>query len=410
MKLNNRLLALLLFGSFSILTQGQIQTYAYERMIGELESGWYFVNLPEDIYSNLNNDFSDIRILGTTKNHDTIEAAYAIREQAPRRSSINIAFTEFNRVQKKNKQLISFKLGEIHLINAIALQFNKQNFNVEVGLEGSFDGKNWFQIIDSYRLVSISNHYVSYKHTTLNLTSPSNYKYYRVNFLQINGLEITKAKISYTDSEPGKYITYGSSFNTTTDNNRQETQVEIKLQNNVPLNRLDLAIESNFDYYRPYTLFALLDSFKIDNKWEKRFRTVSTGVLSSLESPGIEFDKVFTNQLQVVIQNNDNTPLDVTGVETWGFEHKLFFRVLETGKFKLIYGDKEAEKPNYDIAFFTPHDTVFAPLLLGAEIYTGLNNGKGIAEEGIKKVWLWLVMGIIVVVLVAFTIKMIKNS
>ena len=64
-------------------------------------------------------------------------------------------------------------------INEILLDFNEQNFNWNISLEGSQEQSEWFTILDTYRILSISNEQTTYSFTKL-VFPLSKYRYYRL--------------------------------------------------------------------------------------------------------------------------------------------------------------------------------------------------------------------------------------
>jgi hypothetical protein len=57
--------------------------------------------------------------------------------------------------------------------------------------------------------------------------------------------------------------------------------------------------------------------------------------------------------LQIQLANGDNPPLQIDSVQAWQL-NQFLITYLEAGKsFQLLFGDKQAREPDYDLKFFT---------------------------------------------------------
>ena len=101
-------------------------------------------------------------------------------------------------------------------------------------------------------------------------------------------------------------------------------------------------------------------------------------------------------------------------MELKGYVNQLFTRVAPTDKnltYFLMYGNERLQKPNYDIVRFEntiPTDIVSLELDAEQEIpQKEVEKVKPLFENSL---WLWGLMGIIIVVLTFFTFKMMKKQ
>lgn len=67
---------------------------------------------------------------------------------------------------------------------------------------------------------------------------------------------------------------------------------------------------------------------------------------------GFSTDNTLAKKLRITIENNNNQPLDIQGVEVKNAIYFLIARFTEKGNYSLFYGNKKAEKPQYDIENF----------------------------------------------------------
>ncbi|MBV1922793.1 MAG: DUF3999 domain-containing protein, partial [Flavobacteriaceae bacterium] len=90
--------------------------------------------------------------------------------------------------------------------------------------------------------------------------------------------------------------------------------------------------------------------------------------------------------------------------------HELVARFSEPAKYFLTYGNKNATSPNYDVGRFS--DKIpgnLKPLKLLEQ--KSIKQEDEIKKEALftNKLWLWIIMGLIILVLGGYSIKMLKK-
>ena len=113
----------------------------------------------------------------------------------------------------------------------------------------------------------------------------------------------------------------------------------------------------------------------------------------------------------MLISNNDNQALKIQGIEIRGYEHELIFRIDEDARYFLFYGCTDATRPSYDIEqFVNKIPTQITLLNVGEEQL--LNNKTTTKKDPLFKsmIWLWGVMGLIILVIGWFSIKMLIQN
>ena len=68
------------------------------------------------------------------------------------------------------------------------------------------------------------------------------------------------------------------------------------------------------------------------------------------ETLKISFPEQRESEYRIVIHNEDNPPLEVTGVTARGSVYRAIFLAAENETYRLGYGSEEAESPRYDAA------------------------------------------------------------
>src|SRR5690606_18334448 len=133
---------LLLACSFSY---GQMEEYHFKREIKGISDQWHKIVLPTDIFEKTTQRLADIRVFGTTKTKDTIEAPYLLQVATEKTSSKEIQFKNLNTSHNDKGYYFTFEISTEEPINQIKLDFGRENFDWQITLEGSQDQNEWFK-------------------------------------------------------------------------------------------------------------------------------------------------------------------------------------------------------------------------------------------------------------------------
>lgn len=401
---------LLLFLILSTYVSAQMGDYSHKREIKNVTEQWHQISLPNSIYEKTKKSLEDLRIYGITEN-DTIEAPYRLNIKTSKSKIDVVDFELLNQTFTKDQYLYTFKLPNKRPINEIFLNFDSANFDYQITLEGSQDQVSWVSIKDKYRILSIENASTDYKFTTLKFPSAS-FLYYRIIVPTENDPVFTDAKIYENNSIPADYANYEpKKWRVEEDTQNKQTIVTIDLERALPISYLKIKVKNKVDYLRPTTISYVLDSLYTEKGWRYNYRNLATSVLSSLDANEFTFFTEKAKKIRVTINNQDNAPIAIEGFIIKGFKHELMARFDEPATYYLVYGNKNALEPRYDIntmANVVPETA--AKLSLGKELTIA-----GVVEEQTKplfedKKWLWGVMILIIGVIVWFTVGMIKKA
>lgn len=407
MKITISLLITLLFTGFIF---GQMKEYSYKSELQNVSDIWHTIELPNSIFGKLKNDLSDIRIFGITKDNDTIEAPYLLETKAETIHSNQIPFKIINTSHSNKSYFYTFlNIDEIS-INQIKLDFNVPNFDWKVTLEGSNNQTEWFTILDEYRVLSIKNKQTDYQFTTLNFPE-SIYKYFRIKIKSKQEPKLNTASLKAKNIEKAVFNNFKlESFQTKNNKVSNETVLDITLKEKVPVCYLQLNIEENFDYYRPISISYLVDSIKTEVGYRHNYRPLFNGTLSSLEKNKFRIPSTILQKLKVKITNHDNEPLSFSNPSVKGYQHQIIARFTTPAIYYLCYGNKTARIPKYDLSHF--EDQIpenIKSLQVKKEQIIQKENPTIPSPLFENKAWLWAVMGVIMLVLGVFSLKMIKK-
>lgn len=413
------------------------QNFLYKREIKGVKTSkqteWYKINLPIEVIEKTNTDFSDIRIFGVSDS-DTLETPFLTRKIMQTSENEEVNFKIINSSKKDNAYFFTLEKDNTSTeesINLIKLNFENTNFDWRVKLEASQNQNEWFEILNDYRIVSIQNEFTNYNFTRL-IFSNSKYKYYRIkitdksenqsvsdsfknNEPKLNSANVFLQKTTAGNFEDIKII----SQNVEVDKDKKQTIIDIQLAHFIPIDFISLEIKNDFDYYRNIQFRYLLDSTKTEKGMIYNFVTLHTATLSSLEKQN-KISSFFinsttkSNHYQILIDNQDNQPLDIGKIEIKSYVNQLFTRVSPTDKkttYLLMYGNQNLQKPNYDIVRFEstiPSDLISLELDSEQKIpQKEVEPTKPLFENSL---WLWGLMIAIILVLTVFTFKMMKKQ
>lgn len=391
--------------------QGQMQQYTYYRVLKDVSEQWSSIVLPDDIFSKVAPDFSDIRIFGITPGGDTIESPYLLQVMKEKLSDKVVPLRVLNVTGNEKGFYFTFEVLSDEPVNQIKTGFKQQNFDWRVALEGSQDQREWFTLIDRYRILSIKNEWADFRFTTLTFPD-AKYRYYRLFVDATTRPDLTVAETGKHEITGGLWNDYAiKKWEMKTDRQSKQSEIDMELSLPVPVDHIKIKVSDTFDYYRPVTIQYLADSIKTESGWNYRYRTLASGVLNSLDTSGFKFNTVVAGKLKIIISNNDNHPLHISALHVKGYVHRMIVRFAQDATYYLVYGNKNAPAPNYDLNYFadkipdSPNQ-----LYLGDEQSREKDRGIEKAPLFTDKKWLWAVIIIAVLLLGWFSIKMIRNG
>ncbi|MEA1786007.1 DUF3999 family protein [Arenibacter sp. GZD96] len=400
---------LLLF--MSAFAYGQIGQYNFKRELKGVSEQWHTLILPDEVFGKITDAGTDLRIFGITTDKDTIETPYFLRVASENVVQKEVAFSTLNTSHNTQGYYVTFEIPTSEAINQIALDFNQPNFDWQIKLEGSQNQKDWFTVLENYRILSIKNEITDFQFTTLAFQN-SKYRFFRLRIESNQKPVLTAARIARHDVTDGTFRTFAHrKLKVTNNRETKQTEIDVELQIPVPLSRIKINVKDSFDYYRSTTLKYLTDSIKTEQGWRYNYKTLASGTLNSLDENEFKCNSTTLQRLKIVIQNQDNQPLTIDDVVLKGYVHEVVARFTEQGTYFLTYGNKNAAKPQYDIARFRDNvpDSVKV-LTLGSELKIEKGNGQKTAPLFENKLWLWAIMGILIIVLGGFSIKMMRKE
>jgi len=389
----------------------KFENYQYQREISDIHDSWHTIILPADIFPRLKSDLSDLRIISTTPEGSIQEAPYLLNTLSDKTIQEEREFSIIDFSRNAAGYYYFFEIPDKKAINLIQLNFARQNFDRKITLEGSQNQTQWFTLLRDYRILSIQSEHAQYSVTDLKFPS-AKFHYLRLTIPGADDLNLLSAKITEDKKKEGRYrLCPLRDFRINHSEKGNVSTIHIRLERVSPVCRVKLRILDQIDFIRPFSLEYLSDSARSSSGWTYLYRPVTSGNLSSFEENVIEFENVMTSGLKIIIENHDNTPLEIDSVMVWGNVQQLTARFSTPGNYFLIYGNASAGKPRYDISKF--QDKIPANV---TEIFLGQEEPfSGFKASEVKplfqnKFWLWIIMILIIGILGGFSFKMLRKK
>lgn len=403
--MNKNLLIILFFTIQLSVCFGQSSDFAYKRKLAPVQKEeWYAITLPVDVFKKLQPGYPDVRLY-QFNGKDTTEIPYLIKVKNDEVSEGVISLPVLNKSTKDKSLYLTFQLNRDLSVNYLDLNFEEKNFNGHVRLEGSNDQKEWFELVNSQRILSIQNQDIDFKASTLNFPL-TNYKFLRTSISSDKKLTFEDATFRTKEVKVGSFTEIKSSQSITQDKKSKQTIAEINLNEFQPISRLSVKVNQSGDYYRSFALESLRDSIQSPNKkWQYNYEPVFNGYLTSIEPNNFEFNVISAKKLKLTIYNADNSPLKIEGISASGPQVQLIAK-LSTGDNYLFYGNSRAYAPSYDLVHFEdqiPDSLTSVSLDKEEKLIPEKAKVSPLLEN---KLWLWIAMGAIIALLGFATIRM----
>lgn len=380
--------------------------FNYRRKINGIEKNdWHGLTIPSEVYSKINRDLSDLRLYAFA-GKDTTEIPYLLKIMSEETREDVFQLPVINQSKKDGALYLTFELEKNQRVNSIDLSFEQANFFAFVKLEGSNDMKDWFDIIENQRLLSIKNENANFKVQSVSFPT-SQYKYIRAAVTSDTKLKLQDASLRNTQTISGSYIDAPLKFSVREEKKQKQTVVDVKLQNYVPVSHFEIEAKNENDYYRFFTIEYVSDSTNTPKGWIKNYQTLYSGYLTSYTPNKFNVTYDLAQEIRITINNFDNAPVSVEAIKISGPEVKLVSKI-NPGEVFLYYGNKNASRPSYDLAYFqekVPADLKSVTAGNEENVTEPVEQTSPLFEN---QIWLWSIMIVVIGLLGFFTLRMMK--
>ena len=329
---------------------GYAQTYSGKASLSKIEKDdFYSIVLTPEITSKLQENNADIRIMDSK----SVEVPYIYEnETAVYRSN---AFIEYPIVAKKiipnsYTSLIIENVAK-KAINNICVEIRNSDAVKLSEILGSDDQKEWFGIKSTY---VFQNDYSENSTTNYHVIGfpLSNYRYFKIQFSDSNQAPLNIVRAGYFDSkvEQGKFLQIPSPTIFQKDSTDHISYLKLLFKDANRIDRLEFVINGP-RYYVRHAELALLVA---DKHHQKHFENIVSFELKSNSPHAIDLPVALQNkEFYLLIKNNNNPSLKITSVKVFQLTQYLKAYLNKGQAYSLVFGNKNAQMPVYDLQYFT---------------------------------------------------------
>lgn len=237
------------------------------------------------------------------------------------------------------------------------------------------------------------------------------------NDLRIYGISVTDTiEVPYMIADTVVATQTITHFAVKNDKASKHTIIDVKLPEILLLGKVAIHPTTTYDYYRSV---KILQNETTDDTY---LSNVAKGVLNSKGNNTYTFSSQLFRHLQIDIDNQDNTPLAIDKITLFPITYKLTARFPDTAhQYFLVYGKANDIAPQYDITHFVKHipkqlpsihynETVEyvknQPITTTTSVTKSPTNGTFVSAKPL----LWAIMGIVVLLIFVFSVKMMRNK
>lgn len=398
-RMKNKLLVTLVLMAIGISGFAQ-QSFKYRAVLPKPQnSDFHVIGLSPQLLARANADLSDIRI--TAPGGKMVP--YIFGNQLPSKGPQQ--FVPFKRIITPESDTATNFVVENNehstAISQLLIRLRNTAVTRTADLAGSDDLENWYAIQENIVLERTgegANKNGIYEQM---LSFPSsNYRYFRIRvskkyhdavaILQVGiyGLQRVE-KPSYSEL-PGTTFAQKDSG--------RLSRVFIKLAADYPVNSLSLTISGSKFYKRSIRLYQVRGKYR---------NLLLEGTVSSASDNYLRLSTK-TTDLELEIDNGDNPPVTVTGVELSMLQQSLIAYLEKGIDYSIVFGGSTLAAPSYDLKFFTDSLQRSMPYLSAGSVQ---KNGPNITNQTtgrsvIPSLMIWVAIISVLALLIYLTIKM----
>lgn len=338
-----------------LFANGTAQTkISYKRKINAKQNSWNYFRIPDNLYEKAEPGLADLRIYRILQK-DSLEVPYLISGFWGTEVQMDEYFEILNKTKTEKGYYFTLQREDNQSeISEIKLSFDNKNFDWRIDLEGSNDQKEWFGILENYRVLSIKNSKTDFSFENL-IFEKTRYKYYRI-LVKTNEKPLL-SEAAFQNDDVLKYQKFNvhkiQNFKVKNDKKSKTSTAVFSLKNSLPIYSFRIKVENKNDFYRPISIYAI-DTIATEKGKLAEYSGIVDGTLSSLKGADLKsYKDVLAKQMMIVIDNGDNLPLKISEIEVKTYENGIVFKAEKSGDYILTYGNQQfIDRPNYDIETF----------------------------------------------------------
>ncbi len=321
--------------------------------------------------------------------------AYEILESAYRRDTIS--YLIFGNPKKAQIDNVSFVV---------------QNTDVQkrARLSGSNDQENWFVIKSDYLLHSMKSEAETSELKLLNFPL-SDYAFFKLEIDDNWKLPINILKVGYYDTQKKNGLSTAFTCNDWTQNDSARTSyLKLTFPERIYIDELGFEVSGAEFYSRSTEVLTKVERIDRRKKKHYEYNLVASFDLNSNSPNTLNFEGIAVEELYVRIQNKDNAPLRIDGINAAHLNTYIVMELKPGFTYTMVFGDAKLQRPNYDMEGFKQQLNI-NPDQLGhgaLKLVKSENKKKGSDIFG-SGYLLWSILAVVGILLAFVSFKMIRE-
>jgi len=382
------------------------QNFTYEANLSNVnKSGYYDVLLKPEISAKLFENAAELRLY----NQQQKEIPYLFNiEKSVNRTTL---FHDYEILVKEHNARMGYTRIVIHNkakkeIRTISMIIKNSEVSKWLTLNGSDDNQQWFVVKDKYYFYSIENEEETSEIKILDFPL-TNYEYYEILIDDYFQEPINILRVGYYDIEVenGKYSKIENYDMLQNDSNDlKKTFLKINFEEANYINKINLEMANPSLFYRKAVIYANTKNAK--GQISKNL--VQQIVINSSSNNVYYFDNLYTDNLLIEIENEDNEALQIENVNIFQLNRFLTAYFEKGNSYKLKFGDKSLTSASYDLKYFV--DSIPEKRnSLKVESLSSIQIPKQSEAFYLNPIFLWSLIGFIIIIVGYFSYKMLKE-
>jgi len=393
----------------NIIFLANAQNYNWKAKIKNIENaGYYKIFLNHEITSELKHSFPDLRILDSKNN----EIQYILKKQKTVYDNNNK--TELKIVKNKHKKNKHYTEVEIEnnnfeISNLIFKIVNTHN-PIFVKIYGSEKSKKWFVLKNVFPVVPEITEQDSTEIKIMNIPN-NNFKFLKVIFYDydIQPITVTNVYFHGLADVRAEYVQLKSPKITQKDT-LDKSIVNLTYEKPQFIDMISLGIKGPEFYIRKVQMHKK-DTISTPYLGEEYYDLLKKDFyIGSLKSNRINLFDYKAKEIELIIENKDNQPLKIYKANSYQLKNYLVTYLKPDEEYLLIYGNRKANFPSYDLPYFV--DTI--PNVLPETYIYNIQKIKTRTTK-MKVLWdfpisyVWYSIGALLVILLIISLIILKE-